>query len=123
LQRLIEHAQRDGVDLSVVSGYRSYQTQQTTYDYWLSQNGGNVDFVDKISARAGHSEHQLGTVVDFSSSEVGDALGNRFNNSQTNIWLAENAPLYGFRLSYPQGKESETGYNYEGWHYRYYGAD
>lgn len=123
LEALASKAEQDGIDLSVVSGYRSFQTQQSTYDYWLSQNGGNVDFVDKISARAGHSEHQLGTALDFSSSEVGDALGNKFNNSQTSIWLAENAPNFGFRLSYPAGKEMETGYNHEGWHYRWYGID
>jgi zinc D-Ala-D-Ala carboxypeptidase len=84
---------------------------------------GNVDFVDKISARAGHSEHQLGTAVDISSSEVGDALGSKFNASKTSKWLLENAPKYGFRLSYPEGQELETGFNHEGWHFRWYGSN
>ena len=39
------------------------------------------------------------------------------------IWLAENAHLYGFIIRYPNGKEVETGYQYEPWHIRYVGTD
>lgn len=119
LQRLGKAAETDGIDLSVVSAYRSYQTQQSTYNYWLQYNGGNQSLADQVSARAGHSEHQLGTTVDFSTNEAGDRVGEQFNTTAAAKWLANNAEKFGFELSYPKGKEEETGYAYEAWHYRY----
>ena len=43
----------------VQSAYRSYATQKATFDYWVRVHGYAVAL--KESARAGHSEHQLGT--------------------------------------------------------------
>ena len=103
----------------MVSGYRSYSTQINTYNYWVGVNG--IDGADKISARAGHSQHQLGTAIDFSSSEVADGLGGSFRYTKAATWLAENAWRYGFAISYPSGYEAVTGYSYESWHYRYIG--
>lgn len=121
LRDLVNAASNDGIDLSIRSGYRSYSTQIATYNYWLSFNGGNVASADKISARAGHSQHQLGTTVDFSSSEIADGLGGVFSSTRASVWLADNAWEYGFVISYPAGYEHITGYSYESWHYRYIG--
>ena len=121
LAELVNAAKNDGIDLSIRSGYRSYQTQVSTYQYWLRHNKNVVDDADKISARAGHSQHQLGTAVDFSTSEIQDGIGGRFQNTKAAKWLAENAWKYGFVISFPKGYESITGYNYESWHYRYIG--
>ena len=70
---------------------------------------------------AGGSEHQLGTVVDFSTGEIADGIGPHFNRTKAAKWLAANARQFGFRMSYPKGKEAETGYMHEGWHWRYWG--
>lgn len=121
LQEMINSATKDGIDLSVRSAYRSYSTQQSTYNYWLSVNGGNVGATDQISARPGHSQHQLGTAIDFSSAEINDGLGGTFASTQASKWLANNAWKYGFVISYPAGYENITGYSYESWHYRYIG--
>lgn len=121
LKDLVNDAKNDGIDLSIRSGYRSFYVQQSTYNYWLSYNGGSVAAADKISARPGHSQHQLGTAVDFSSSEIQDGLGGVFSSTQASVWLANNAWKYGFIIGYPQGYESITGYSYESWHYRYIG--
>jgi len=123
LTNLVNHANADGIDLSIVSGYRSYQTQVSTYNYWLSKNNNNVEYVDTFSARPGHSQHQLGTALDFSSNEIGDALGDSFANTKASNWLVENAYKYGFVISFPKGYESVTGYKYESWHYRYIGVE
>ena len=123
LKNLVSDAKNDGIDLSVVSAYRSYSTQASTYQYWVNYNGGCVSCADKISARAGHSQHQLGTTLDFSSSEINDALGIKFGDTKASEWLKENAYKYGFALGFPQGSESITGYSYEPWHYRYIGKD
>jgi D-alanyl-D-alanine carboxypeptidase len=121
LQEMIDAATQDGIDLSIRSAYRSYATQQSTYNYWLSVNGGNVGVTDQISARPGHSQHQLGTTLDFSSGEINDGLGGTFASTQASKWLADNAWKYGFVIGYPAGYESVTGYMYESWHYRYIG--
>lgn len=121
LKDMILSAKEGGIDLSIVSGYRSYSTQVSTYNYWLSKNNNDVEYVDTFSARPGHSQHQLGTVIDFSSSEIGDALGDSFGNTKASNWLVENAYKYGFVISFPKGYESVTGYKYESWHYRYIG--
>lgn len=121
LKAMNSAAKADGIDLSIVSAYRSYATQQDTYNYWLSKNNNNVAYVDTFSARPGHSQHQLGTVIDFSSNEIGDKLGDSFTNTKASKWLVNNAYKYGFVISYPKGYESTTGYKYESWHYRYIG--
>ncbi len=119
LRNMVNAAIADSIDLSMVSGYRSYSTQASTYNYWVSVNG--QDGGDKISARPGHSQHQLGTAIDFSSSEVSDGLGGSFYTTKAAAWLYENSWKYGFVISYPSGYEAVTGYSYESWHYRYIG--
>jgi len=119
LRDMVNAATTDSIDLSIVSGYRSYNTQINTYNYWVGING--IDGADKISARAGHSQHQLGTAIDFSSSEVADGLGGSFKYTNAAAWLAANSWKYGFVISYPEGYEPITGYSYESWHYRYIG--
>jgi D-alanyl-D-alanine carboxypeptidase len=121
LQEMVNAATADGIDLSIRSAYRSYATQQSTYNYWLSVNGGNVGATDQVSARPGHSQHQLGTAIDFSSKEINDGLSGTFASTQASKWLADNAWKYGFVIGYPAGYESITGYMYESWHYRYIG--
>jgi D-alanyl-D-alanine carboxypeptidase len=121
LRHLNEAARKEGVDLSVVSGYRSFARQLDVYRSWLRREGGDVNATDKYSARAGHSEHQLGTVVDFSTAELKDGIGSQFNKTKAAKWLEFHANQFGFRLSYPQGRERATGYQHEGWHWRYWG--
>ena len=123
LTRMITDAKLEGVDLSIVSGYRSYQTQIDTYNYWLKMNNGNTNLVDTFSARAGHSQHQLGTAIDFSTNEIRDKLGDEFSNTKASKWLSQNAYKYGFVISYPKGYENITGYKHESWHYRYIGLE
>jgi D-alanyl-D-alanine carboxypeptidase len=74
-----------------------------------------------VSARPGHSEHQLGTTADISNADVGYRLTEEFGETPAGRWLAENAWRYGFVLSYPEGAEAVTGYKYEPWHFRWVG--
>ena len=73
-------------------------------------------------ARAGHSEHQLGTAIDVTS-EGGVAPWNYGDWADTaaGSWMAANAWRYGFVMSYPRGGIDRTCYDYEPWHYRYVG--
>lgn len=113
--------ERDGVDLRIRSAYRSYAEQITTFEYWVSVVG--LEQAKRESAEAGHSEHQLGTTMDFADPYNGWELIESFEDSPSGVWLLEHAWEYGFALSYPDGREETTGYIYEPWHYRYIGVD
>ena len=58
LTQLFDAAKRAGHDLYAISGYRSYQTQDTLYNNYVAQHG--EDAANKFSAQPGHSEHQTG---------------------------------------------------------------
>lgn len=104
-----------GLTLLVSSTYRSYEYQENLFAYWVDQMG--LEEASRISARAGTSQHQLGTTVDFG------CVCPEFADTPEGRWLAENAHRFGFSLSYPDGYESLTGYSYESWHFRYLGTE
>ncbi len=114
-KKMKEGAKKDGITLTVVSGFRSYSTQKAVYNKWVSRDGKAK--ADTYSARPGYSEHQSGLAADLNH------VGSSFDNTKEAKWLAENCYKYGFILRYPQGKQSETGYIYESWHFRYVGKD
>ncbi len=109
-----------GAKLSVVSAYRSYSQQVATFNGWVSSAG--LKNAESFSARPGHSQHQLGTAIDFGAEGRTD-FSESFGQTTEGVWLSQNAYKYGFVLSYPKGKETITGYAYEPWHYRYIGVD
>jgi D-alanyl-D-alanine carboxypeptidase len=108
-------------DIRCRSAYRSYADQEDTFNYWVSVLG--YDEATRVSAMPGHSEHQLGSTCDLTSPEVGWDLIESFGDTAPGQWLVEHAHEYGFVLSYPEGKESVTGYSYEPWHWRYIGPE
>lgn len=121
LVEMLDGAEAEGHDIQVVSGYRSYEEQVTTYQHWLDTLG--EEEANRVTAKPGHSEHQLGTTVDLGSADFGWDLTEAFGATPSGRWLAQNSARYGFVLSYPEGEESISGYAYEPWHYRYIGVD
>ena len=119
LEALVGAATKDGLAIVGVSGYRSYQRQNSIYSYNVSTRG--VEETDKVSARPGHSEHQSGLAMDVSAASVGYALEESFGETPEGQWLKEHAHEYGFVIRYPEAYISNTGYNYEPWHLRYIG--
>lgn len=103
--------------LYVRSAYRSYDEQADVYAYWVALLG--QEQADLISARPGHSEHQLGLAVDVAgpSCDGWDCFG----DTPEGRWVAANAHRYGFIIRYPEGGTPVTGYAYEPWHLRYVG--
>lgn len=122
LQALLAAADSASVALEVQSAYRSYDYQVSTFDYWVAQDGMAAALA--TSARPGHSEHQLGTALDFRSAD-GPAAWDVADWRETpeGAWLAQNAPRFGFLMSYPEGQKARTCYAYEPWHYRYVGRE
>lgn len=119
LDTMLSAAADAGYGIRSRSAYRSYATQAATFQYWVDVLG--LEEAERVSARPGHSEHQLGTAADLTSATVGWELTESFGATGEGRWLADNAHRFGFALSYPESKESITGYRYEPWHYRYIG--
>ena len=108
-----------GLDFSVQSGYRSFETQKRVYDDDVAQHG--QAYADGDTARPGHSEHQTGFAVDISAIPAACSLDACFGATPHGRWLAANAWRFGFLLRYPADKVAVTGFAYEPWHFRYIG--
>ncbi len=113
LREMSRAASGEGVALPLSSAYRSYEYQAKLFQNALKTQ--NRQEVERELAPPGHSQHQLGTAMDFGTIEIG------FADTPAGKWLASHAWKFGFSLSYPKGGEEETGYAYEPWHYRYVG--
>jgi D-alanyl-D-alanine carboxypeptidase len=106
LRALTEAAKAAGLSPRVNSAYRSYEDQAKVFNDLRAKYG--LAYAEESAARPGHSEHQLGTAIDF-----GGVVG---------AWLAAHAWEYGFIGSYPaDSSPGLTCYKPEAWHYRYFG--
>lgn len=115
-------ARAAGARFAVRSAFRSFATQVATFNQWVSLVGYSAAL--RTSARPGHSEHQLGTTVDFQS--YGGAAPWTYSDwaaTKAGAWLKANAWKFGWVMSYPKGKAATTCYSYEPWHFRYVGRD
>jgi len=115
LEEMAVAARKDGLTLLASSAYRSYAYQTEIYGRNVRQMGKEA--ADRVSARPGHSQHQLGLVIDFGS------ITDEFAQTPEGVWLSANAARFGWSLSYPDGYEDITGYRWESWHYRYVGTE
>ncbi|MCH5324788.1 MAG: D-alanyl-D-alanine carboxypeptidase family protein [Eubacterium sp.] len=108
-------AWNDGINLYIISGYRSYYTQKGLYESYVASDGkANAD---RYSARPGYSEHQTGYAFDLNS------VDDSFAYTAEAAWIRDNCYKFGFIVRYPEGKENITGYIYEPWHVRWLGDD
>jgi LAS superfamily LD-carboxypeptidase LdcB len=114
LKGLMQEALSNGIDIKIISAYRSFREQAgLKYSYTVTYGSG----ANKFAADQGYSEHQLGTTIDFTDSKTGAKLAG-FDKTEAYAWLETNAYKYGFVLSYPQGN---IYYYFEPWHWRFVG--
>lgn len=104
-----------GARFAVTSAFRSYSRQAAMFNGRVALVGRAIAL--RTVARPGHSEHQLGTAIDFRSY----ASGAPFAMTRAGAWMKANAWKYGWLMSYPYGRTAVTCYSYEAWHYRYVG--
>ncbi len=124
LNNMLAAADRDGVNLLVISCFRTLTKQTNLYNAevqkWLNQGYSEVDAKAKagtIVAVPGTSDHNLGLAVDLNSVEES------FEGTAQFRWLQEHAAEYGFVMRYPKDKQDMTKIIYEPWHYRYVGVE
>lgn len=115
LTDLLEDAKEDGVDLITSSGYRSFGEQKSIKNTYTIIYGVGAN---TFAADQGYSEHQLGTTVDFTTTN--NAALDGFEATPAYAWLQKNAHRYGFTLSYPK---DNAYYIFEPWHWRFVGED
>lgn len=138
VEDLFARGKEESMYLCGVSGYRSYERQRQLYQKHLEtltegrKTTGTCrkEVVKEVEkgriqvlsvAPPGTSEHQTGLALDVSCPCVGYELDERFGETREGRWLVRHAPLFGFILRYPEGKEEITGYVWEPWHIRYVG--
>jgi LAS superfamily LD-carboxypeptidase LdcB len=116
LTDLLENAKDDGINLRIISAYRSFEEQKSLKSNYTFNYGSGAN---TFSADQGYSEHQLGTTIDFGTPEITGAYMS-FEKTDAFTWLQNNAYKYGFILSYPRGNSY---YQYEPWHWRFVGRE
>ena len=113
-------AEKDGIYLVFLSGYRSIKLQKEIFYSLKSIRNQNAFERAKVSAPPGYSEHSTGFAID-----IGDALNRQadfeveFENTNAFKWLIRNAAKYHFKLSFDKNHKSV---DYEPWHWRYEGS-
>ncbi len=120
LEKMFAAAADDGVQIRVLSAYRSYDRQYGSRNANGQKHSGAA--LDAISARPGFSEHQTGLVADVGMPNGQCELKACFADTTAGLWIQEHAADYGFIVRYPDGENDITGYIYEPWHLRFIGT-
>lgn len=127
-------AYSDGIDLKIVSSYRSFSRQDAIWERkYLQFTEGNrmrgLAAIEKIIAYStipGTSRHHWGTdidIVDGYRKVSGDVLvPEKFEGEGPYVlfkkWMDENANKFGYYLVYTNDPKRK-GFKYEPWHYSY----
>lgn len=120
LRQMVADAKRSGADLVPVSGFRGMSLQSELFENQIARRG-SIQQAALVSAPPGHSEHHTGYAID-----IGDAdnpatdVELSFEQTAAFRWLNQNAPRYGFEMSFPPG--NAQGISYEPWHWRFVGS-
>jgi len=108
----------DGVELLLVSGFRSVRYQAELIRNKLAA-GQDIASILKVSAAPGFSEHHTGRAVDIAT-PGSRPLTADFENSRAFAWLRDHARRHGFTM--PYGRDNDYGFSFEPWHWSQLGA-
>lgn len=114
-------ARTEGIDLVLLSGFRSLALQKQLFFDVKSQRNQSASERARVSAPPGYSEHSTGYAVDLGDGAAPQAnLSESFEQTAAFAWLQGNAARFHFVLSFPRG--NVQGVNYEPWHWRFEGT-
>tara|TARA_B100000886_G_scaffold27631_1_gene17500 strand:- start:191 stop:904 length:714 start_codon:yes stop_codon:yes gene_type:complete len=120
LIKMKDEAEKDGVYLVFLSGYRSINLQNEIFYSLKSIRKQEASERARVSAPPGYSEHSTGFAID-----IGDAtqrekdFETEFENTDSFKWLIKNAAKFHFKLSFTKDNKY---IDYEPWHWRYEGS-
>jgi D-alanyl-D-alanine carboxypeptidase len=108
-----EAAKADGIELLLVSAFRSVEYQRAIFDRKLRQ-GTPIDDILRVNAAPGYSEHHTGRAVDIATRGC-PPLTEAFEMTDTFEWLVRHAGDFEFVMSFP--RNNPHGIVYEPWHW------
>lgn len=114
---MVDAARQDGVELQLVSAFRSVDYQAGILRRKL-ERGQTIDEILAVSAAPGYSEHHSGRAVDLTT-PGSPVLEEPFEDTEAFAWLNRRAGEFGFRMSYP--RDNPYGVAYEPWHWAWWG--
>jgi D-alanyl-D-alanine carboxypeptidase len=106
-------ARETGIELLMVSGFRSIEYQASLIRKKL-EAGQLIEDILKVNVAPGFSQHHTGNAVDIATPGSKPLL-EEFESSAAFAWLLEHAGDFGFRMSYPRNNPEEI--SYEPWHW------
>ena len=106
-------AQQDGIQLEVLSAFRSIDYQRQLIARKLDR-GDPPNQILQVVALPGYSEHHTGYALDIVTTAYPE-LTEDFELSEGFAWLSHSAHQFGFFLSYP--RDNPWGFIYEPWHW------
>lgn len=106
-------AHTDGIELLLISGFRSVDYQAALVRSKLKQ-GLTVNEVLRVNAPPGYSEHHSGRAIDIGCAGTAP-LDWAFESTPAYRWLSEHGAEHGFWMSFP--RDNPQGYLYEPWHW------
>jgi D-alanyl-D-alanine carboxypeptidase len=113
-----EAAQRDGIGIVPISGYRTFFIQKYLFDKDVKKFG-SPERAARWTAPPGYSEHHTGFALDIGDQPHPECdVQPCFENTHTYDWLAKNAARFGFELSFPKNGGQVL---FEPWHWRFVG--
>ncbi len=115
-QKMKAAAHSDGIELKLVSGFRSMTYQAKLIANKLAA-GQPLSEILSTNAAPGHSEHHTGCAIDITT-EGTEPLTEEFADTEAFTWLEKNAGHHGFVMTY--AKDNKHGMLYEPWHWCYH---
>lgn len=131
LDEMISAAKKDGVDLLVCYGYRTFAQSQALFDKQIArQKAAHPSYTEEEAVEAakawvappGTSDHHTGLALDIVTPS-NQVLDDNFADTDAAKWMAAHSWEYGFVIRFPKDKTDITGIAYESWHLRYVGRD
>ncbi len=119
MDRLISGAAEQGFNITVLSGYRSWQDQKKIYESVRKTDGAEI--ADGYWSRPGFSESQTGLSADIMLGNSPDDL-NSILYDPNYQWVIDHLADYGFVLRFDDGKQDYTLILPQSFHIRYVGG-
>ncbi|MCH8257689.1 MAG: D-alanyl-D-alanine carboxypeptidase family protein [Proteobacteria bacterium] len=112
-QKMKAAAQQNGIDLAMISAFRSVDYQCQLIRDKL-EKGQDIRDILKVNAIPGFSEHHTGRAIDLTTRDC-KPLSEDFAKTLAFEWLTANAGNFHFAMSYP--KDNIFDIDYEPWHW------